>query len=114
MSIIERLEEYITSKNISIRQFEMNIGTSNGVIHTAIKNRKDIRSSWISKIIEKYPDLNAEWLITGKGSMLRKKDRSTDNREDYLNQFAFNLKQDIEDLKNRIEKLENLNPDIKK
>jgi len=112
MSIIERLEEYITSKNISIRQFEMNIGTSNGVIHTAIKNRKDIRSSWISKIIEKYPDLNTEWLITGKGSMLRRKDKSTDDREDYLTEFALTLKQDLEDLKNRIEKLENLNSDI--
>jgi len=112
MSIIERLDEYITSKNISIRQFEMNIGTSNGVIHNAIKNQKDIRSSWISKIIEKYPDLNPEWLITGKGSMLRSNDQSADHKEDYYNHFAYNLKQDMEDLKKRVEKLEHINTDV--
>lgn len=106
MSIIGRLEEYISYKNISIRQFEINIGTSNGVIHNAIKNEKDIRSSWISKIIDKYPDINIEWLVTGRGSMLAKNVTFKGDEIDYANEFALNLRQEIKQLRNRIEKLE--------
>lgn len=71
MKNIERIAQVIDSKNISIRAFEISIGASNGAFGRAIKNNTDVSSEWLSIIIEKYPDLDAEWLLTGKGEMLK-------------------------------------------
>lgn len=69
--IVSRLKDYVVSKDISIRQFELSIGVSSGAISRAFKNDTDIQSKWISKIIHEYPDINVEWLITGKGDMVK-------------------------------------------
>ena len=37
----------------------------------AINNKTDIQSKWLSVIADNYPHLNLEWLITGRGSMLK-------------------------------------------
>lgn len=69
--MITRLAEYLKHKNISTRSFEMTIGASDGMIRKAINTNKDIQSKWLYNISENYPDLNLQWLITGKGKMLK-------------------------------------------
>jgi hypothetical protein len=69
-TIIDRIREFIENNNISIRQFEISIGASNGLISNAIKKGTDIQSKWISKIIEIYK-INPIWILTGEGEMLR-------------------------------------------
>lgn len=66
-----RLKEFIENQEKSVSFFEKNIGASNGVIRHAIINNSDIQSKWIAKICEKYPQLSMEWLITGRGEMLK-------------------------------------------
>ena len=68
--IVERIGQYINCKGISVRAFEQSIGASNGAIGRAINKGSDISASWVSKIIETYSEINANWLMTGKGSML--------------------------------------------
>lgn len=68
-SIIERVKQVIDYYNLSVRAFEQNIGTSNGVIGRAILKNTDISAAWLSIILDKYPMINALWLITGKGNM---------------------------------------------
>lgn len=75
-TIIDRIEQFIDYKKTSTRQFEKAIGASNGVISTAIKNKKDIRASWMSIIIKSFPELSAQWLLTGQGDMLSEKNGS--------------------------------------
>lgn len=69
--MIERLQQFIRNEGISVRAFEQSISTSDGLIRRAITNKADIQSRWLTAIAEKYPHLNIEWLITGKGNMLR-------------------------------------------
>lgn len=69
--MIERLAYFIEFEKISVRAFEQKIGTSNGLIRKAISNNTDIQSKWIQTIIDNFPQLNIEWLFTGKGSMLK-------------------------------------------
>jgi hypothetical protein len=71
--ILDRIKEFSENQNISIRQIEMKIGASNGVISNAIKKNTDIQSKWISIIIEKFPNLSHSWLLTGTGEMLNTK-----------------------------------------
>lgn len=67
--IVERIGLFIKENGMSIRSFEQSIGASNGSIGRAIANSSDISSSWVSKIIDKYPEINTNWLITGIGEM---------------------------------------------
>lgn len=68
MTVKERLIEFIKYKDLSFRQFEFHVGLANGYI-TALK--ANIGSDKLQMIIEKYPDLNIEWLLSGHGSMLK-------------------------------------------
>lgn len=69
--MIERLAQFIQSQGLSVRAFELSIKASDGMIRRAINNRSDIQSKWIALIADNYPHLSLDWLVTGKGSMLR-------------------------------------------
>lgn len=69
--MIERIGEFIENQGISIRSFEQKISASNGLIRKALTNKTDIQSKWLSIIVDNYPQINPEWLLTGRGSMLR-------------------------------------------
>ena len=66
-----RLEQFIKNQGFSVRAFEISIGASDGMIRRAIKNNTDIQSKWLSVISDNYPNLNIDWLLTGRGSMLK-------------------------------------------
>lgn len=66
----DRLLKYIDFKGVTKSYFEKNIGAGNGYIN----NVKTIGSDKLEDIINKYPDLNIEWLLTGRGDMLKKED----------------------------------------
>ncbi len=55
---------------MSIRAFEEEIGTSQGVLNKIINNNGDIKSSLLAKILEKFPHYNPLWLLTGTGDEL--------------------------------------------
>lgn len=84
--MIERLAQFIQALGISVRAFENSIAASDGMIRRAINHKSDIQSKWISSIAENYPQLNLEWLIIGRGSMLRDKQALSVTREATLTQ----------------------------
>ncbi len=71
MKIIERLYQYIKFKGIKPTRFEKNIGLSNGYLGTQLKRNADLGESILVKIIDNSLDLSPEWLITGKGEMIK-------------------------------------------
>ena len=64
MSVKERLKEYIKYSGLSISDFEKSIFASNGYVNSISKG---IGADKIEIIIEKYSNLNIEWLLRGKG-----------------------------------------------
>lgn len=87
---INRILNFIKYSGMSVRQFDLSIGASNGYTLRMVKNNASVGSDVIEKIIQKYPEINLVWLITGKGPMLIPKTSSenikeTDNVENYLN-----------------------------
>ncbi|MDM1514605.1 transcriptional regulator, partial [Myroides odoratimimus] len=61
MSVKERLKSFISSQKTTISAFEKEIKASNGYINSISKS---IGLDKISKIKEKFPNLNLEWLLT--------------------------------------------------
>lgn len=70
-TILARFKEIANNEMISISHLEASIGASKGVLSRAINNNTDIQVKWLLRLIEKYPNYNAEWLLTGNGPMLR-------------------------------------------
>jgi phage repressor protein C with HTH and peptisase S24 domain len=65
----DRLALFISHLGISERKFSESAGLSHGLIG-AIKKGTSFGVDKLEKILVIYPDLNVNWLVTGKGSML--------------------------------------------
>ena len=72
---VSRIKEFIDYKGLSVRKFEENVGFSNGAFASQYKNNKSIGSDKIENILHFYPEINAEWLLLGKGEMLKSEAR---------------------------------------
>lgn len=70
--IIDRIYKYIDYKGVKPVPFERKIGLSNGYLSKQFNRKADIGESILFKIIENCPDIDAIWLLTGKGNMLNK------------------------------------------
>ena len=71
MNFIERLQYFMEKKGINDNQMTVNAGLSVGLIGKAKVSGKGMSSMNIEKILLAYPDLSADWLLTGAGSMLK-------------------------------------------
>lgn len=68
MAVKERLKEFIRYKNISISEFCRSISVSTGFVSSLATS---IQPEKIERITLNYPDLNIEWLLIGKGDMIK-------------------------------------------
>ena len=68
-NFIERLQYYMDERGINDNQMTIAAGLSVGLLGKLKKNGKGMSSVNIEKILSTYPDLSAEWLLTGKGEM---------------------------------------------
>lgn len=67
MDIKERLYNYISHKKMRNSEFERLAGLSNGYLNN-LKHTPGIDK--IENILRAFPDLNREWLLTGRGNMI--------------------------------------------
>lgn len=67
MEATTRLRKYLEYKGISKYEFHKKNNFSNGFLDTD----RAIGTDKCAKILEHYPDINPEWLLTGKGEMLK-------------------------------------------
>lgn len=68
MGVKDRVKAYCKAQNTTVTAFETSIGVSNGYVNSISKS---IGIDKVATILEKYPNLNLEWLLTGIGSMLK-------------------------------------------
>lgn len=78
---IDRLQYYMREKGINNNQMTVSAGLSVGLIGRAIKTKSGLNSDSIEKILYSYPDLNPNWLLTGRGNMLIDLNDDNKNRE---------------------------------
>lgn len=77
MKTIDRLQKFMSYKGINDNKVTVNANLSNGQIGKAKKDGKALNSDSIEKILNAYPDLNGDWLLTGRGEMIVTADSST-------------------------------------
>ncbi|RHO65380.1 hypothetical protein DW083_20955 [Parabacteroides sp. AF48-14] len=74
-----RILHYIDSKGISKSSFYESTGIKRGLLDKD-KMNSTVTDVFIAKILAVYTDLNADWLLTGRGSMLKSNGSSVNNQ----------------------------------
>jgi transcriptional regulator with XRE-family HTH domain len=67
----ERIIEFLKAENKSSAQFAQEIGVQPSSISHIISGRNNPSLDFVMKMLSKYPSLSADWLLFGKGQMLR-------------------------------------------
>ena len=71
MSDKERIEKVMGSLGLNARQFATEIHVQPGTISNMFSGRNNPSLEVMKRIMERYPTLNPEWLIAGRGEMWR-------------------------------------------
>lgn len=66
----KRIIDFIENQSIRPKDFLLKTGLAKGFVDRS-HQKSGISDIYLSKILENYPELNAEWLVTGKGNMLK-------------------------------------------
>ncbi len=101
MYIKERVLQIAKFKGVAKQKFCEDIGSTYGNF-TGDNKMKPIKSNFIANIILSCPEINPDWLLTGKGEMLRKNgivDGESDEKEGLKDKI-------IELLEEKVERLE--------
>jgi hypothetical protein len=66
-----RIKELIVYKKLNNSSFEKKIGVGNNSIGTIITKKTNVSGAILSKILNNFEDISAEWLVIGKGNMVK-------------------------------------------
>lgn len=99
----KRLQQFIDYKNISIREFSTKISDNGGKVYKFLSGNNVSKIDFLVKINESFPELNIDWLVTGRGEMIYQQQQveQTDD-EEKLNELegrVERLKQEFNSLK---------------
>ena len=78
--MINRINLILRAKNITAKQFAEEIGIQPSGMSHILSGRNNPSLEFVSKVIRRYPEIDANWLLLGKGQMYGQ----LENRNDEL------------------------------
>lgn len=69
--LLRRIEQLMNHYQMSSRKFAMSIGVNYNTFQNCFRRKSDISHSLLFLILTKYPDVNVEWLMLGRGEMMK-------------------------------------------
>lgn len=94
-TFFQRLDKFMKHKGLNDNKITVETGISNGLIGKARK-RGSLSQENISKILYTYSDLNANWLFTEKGEMLKEDGNKLMGKTENYKELAEAQKKTIE------------------
>jgi hypothetical protein len=79
--MIERLRQIIEYYGLTTRQFEQKIFASSGQIYKYLSRGGGLNSDTLIKILENCQQISPDWLLLGRGKMLRQNDANLHQNE---------------------------------
>lgn len=67
--MINRINLILRAKNITARQFAEEIGIQPSGMSHILGGRNNPSLDFVSKVLRRYPEIDANWLLIGKGEM---------------------------------------------
>mgnify|MGYP003301426979 CR=1 FL=1 len=98
-SVRNRLKSYIKYSRMTQDSFAESLGLSRSYVNAI---RKGISNTTLDKILEKYPDLNRNWLLFGEGEMIKNNGNNIVNKhnvngDNNYNSTIYNSSRDVVD-----------------
>lgn len=81
----DRLQQFLTLEQLSPARLSEIIGIQRSGLSHILSGRNKPGFEFIQKLLQKFPSLNAEWLITGKGKMYKEQSSPFLEKKDVLN-----------------------------
>lgn len=98
MLAYQRLKIFFKKKGITQLELADTIGVSRQYVNGIMTGRDEMGLSFILKFHDKYPDLNLDWLILGRGNEIY---NENSNDIDSLVKELQILKNEVEELKKK-------------
>lgn len=94
MNIHDRIRKILSEENLSISEFERNLGVGQNSISTCLRRTSSIGHNVLVAIKQNYPRYSFDWLLTGD-------DNQSDTKE-----IISNLLEKLQDLEKDLKRLE--------
>lgn len=69
-NLCSRLKDFFTFMNINLSNVEVDCGFGKNTLRKSFDRGSNIGSDKLEVILNRYPNLSAEWLLRGNGNML--------------------------------------------
>lgn len=79
--MVDRIQLILKSKNLSSSQFADEIQVQRSSVSHILTGRNKPSLDFVSKILSSYPELNSDWLLFGKGQMIKKQEQFQKNNK---------------------------------
>ena len=89
-----RLQQFIAAENISQAQFADSLNVARAGISHILAGRNKPSYDFLTSLISRYPKLNIEWLMFGKGKMY-KEENVEKNQEQIFQEDLFSPQQEF-------------------
>ncbi len=67
--MLQRIKQIIEKEKLSSTQFASEIGVQRSALSHVLSGRNNPSLDFMMKIKTRYPDINLDWLLLGKGKM---------------------------------------------
>lgn len=74
----ERIKQFMDYKGLSSSEFADFIGVQRSNMSHILHGRNNPGFQFITKMLEKFPDINAKWLLTGSGEMIAEEGKTAE------------------------------------
>ncbi|MCB2209181.1 MAG: helix-turn-helix domain-containing protein [Bacteroidetes bacterium] len=101
--MLNRIKQIIDKEKLSSTQFASEIGVQRSALSHVLSGRNNPSLDFMMKIKNRYPDINLDWLLLGKGKMtgsIEKKETAPaeipkiEPKKDASKEIQFRVKQD--------------------
>lgn len=69
--MLERINLILKSRNLNAAQFADEIGVQRSSVSHILTGRNNASLDFLLKVLTRYPEIDTDWLLTGKGVMMR-------------------------------------------
>lgn len=90
MIMLERINLILKSRNLNAAQFADEIGVQRSSVSHILTGRNNASLDFLLKVLARYPEIDTDWLLTGKGVMVRSSVTSPTNKKETKNGEATN------------------------
>lgn len=96
--MLNRIKQIIEKEKLSSTQFATEIGVQRSALSHVLSGRNKPSLDFMMKIKKRYPEINLDWLLLGKGRMIGQKEdktvETTRKEEPAQKEIPFRIKKD--------------------